>query len=154
MCSPQGPGGQIGRPCTWGSRHGIPYLKVLLVVSLNLHPQVPPGPLPALGAPQLLPPSSCAPCPHPTPLGCPRARGWAPCITQHIPPGSLHLVVCVSPCSSLNSSHSLLPPPRPQICSPCPRLLRYPSYRLISAHRQINGCRDCGTNIQWNSIRL
>ena len=54
----QGPGGQIGRPCTWGSGHGIASLKVLVVVSLNLYAQVPPGSLPALSGPQLLPPTS------------------------------------------------------------------------------------------------
>ena len=78
-----GPRGADWKALHLGLRDGIAYLKVLLVVSLNLYPQVPPGPLPALGAPQLSPPSSCVPCPpwaeasrYPLHVSCGLGLGW------------------------------------------------------------------------------
>ena len=55
---------------------------------------------------------------HPTALGCHRALGWAPCVIQQIPTGShTHMVICMFPCYSPSSSHSLLPPVCPKVCS-------------------------------------
>ena len=93
--------------------------------------------------------------PHITPLGCHRALGWAPCIIQQIPPAyvflhqwaqscltlcdpmdcstpGFHMVMYMFPCYSLHSSHPLLPPLGPQVCSLCLHLHCCPANKLIS----------------------
>ena len=46
-------------------------------------------------------------------LGCHRAQGWAPCVTQQIPTGYLFYIwYCKFPCYSLHTSH----PPLPSSC--------------------------------------
>ena len=70
-------------------------------INMN-QPQVHIGPLP-LETPSHLPP-------HPSPLGCHRAVGWAPCVTEQIPTGDLsYILMYMFPCYPLNSSY-LLPP--------------------------------------------
>ena len=45
---------------------------------------------------------------QPTPLGCHRAPGWAPCVIQRLPTSCLfHVVVCMFQCYFLNLSHLL-----------------------------------------------
>ena len=55
---------------------------------------------------------------HPTPLGCHREPGWAPCIIQRIPTGYLFYILwCV--CFSATLSICPTPPVSPQVCSLC-----------------------------------
>ena len=57
--------------------------------------------------------------PHPTPLGCHRAPGWAPCAIQQLPTRCLfyiwqYIYVYICQYYSLNSSHPFLPSLCPQ----------------------------------------
>ena len=57
--------------------------------------------------------SSSYPLPHPTPLGCPRTPGWAPCVIQQLPSSYLsHISECVCFDATLKPSHS---PPSPAV---------------------------------------
>ena len=76
---------------------------------------------PAIGI-HMFPPSwnSFPPPSHPTPLGCPRAPGWAPCVVANSHWLSiLHTVLYMHQCYALNSSHLLLPLLCPQVSSLC-----------------------------------
>ena len=71
--------------------------------------------------------------PQRTHLGCHRAPGWAPCVIQQIPTGSLfYMWQCMFSCYSLNSSQPLLPLLCPQVCFLCVYIYCCPTYRFLS----------------------
>ena len=83
--------------------------------------------------PPILEPSSHL-LPYPTPLGCHRAPALG---SLHHTANShwlsiLHMVMCMFPCCSLNSSLPLLPPLCPQVCFLCLCLLCCPADKFIS----------------------
>ena len=68
---------------------------------------------------------------HPTPLGCHRALGWAPCIIQRLPTGCLfYRWYCKCFSATLNLSHPPLPPLCPQVSSLGLHLYSYPANRF------------------------
>ena len=83
--------------------------------------------------PPILEPSSHL-LPYPTPLGCHRAPALG---SLHHTASShwlsiLHIVMCMFPCCSLNSSLPLLPPLCPQVCFLCLCVYSFPAGRFIS----------------------
>ena len=72
--------------------------------------------------------------PCPTPLGCHREPGWAPLLIRQIPAGCpiLHMAMWMLQFCSLRSSHPLLPPLYPWVCSLCLCLHCCPTNRLVS----------------------
>ena len=72
------------------------------------------------------------PTPLPTPpLEVPQSSGLSALCHTANPhrPSIAHTVMDALPGASLNSSRPLLPPPGPQVCSPCPCLHRCPAQR-------------------------
>ena len=72
--------------------------------------------------------------PHPIPLGCPRAPALGALLhASNLPWSSiLHMVIYMFQCYSLKSSHPLLLPQSPRVCSLHLCLLCCPACRIIS----------------------
>ena len=71
---------------------------------------------------------------HPTHLSCHRGLCWTSCVVQQLPITYLflHMVMYMFQCYPLNSSHTLLSPLCPQICSLCLCFHCCPANKFIS----------------------